>query len=260
MIRDLTETDPFKRIGYGSSSSILERENLPDYFYTQSSSCFVTNYWNSSDPVFQALESRGEIFILELDWQELHQDVATWFWDQEIFDFIQDRLQLLREPDARIYVKAWERKQSRLRLTPWQSLVDGYCDDRHGRIIRTLIGQDFPSDNQRFQAYLEMVEQTGANEQIRPLARSNFYARVRGIRAYMPLSRMPKIKLVNTRPPEEVRPADGLLPRPRRSDGEDDDSGEGGAEGQTPPPSTAPNANSQRQGDNRRPPPRIVRV
>jgi hypothetical protein len=64
---------------YGSTSSILEKENLPKFFYVKSPVCFITNYWDSSDPVFQALESRAEFFVVEVTWEELHRDVAHWF-------------------------------------------------------------------------------------------------------------------------------------------------------------------------------------
>jgi hypothetical protein len=221
MTRDMTETDTYKKLEYGSTSSILEKNDLPKFFYTKSPVCFVTNYWDSSDPVFQALESRAEFFVVEVTWEELHRDAAGWFWDQAIFDHVQDRLHLLREPDARLYVKAWERKKSGLQLTPWTKLIDDYCDDRHGLIIRQLLAEDHPSDNVRFAAYLKEVEKLGTTVSVRPLARSNFYARCKKIRLYAPTSRLPRIPLKRTKPPEVVRPADGALPGKGGPEGEE---------------------------------------
>ena len=209
-LRDLTETDTYKRIEYGSTSRILEQENLPAHFNTTSPVCFVTNYWDAGDPVFQALESRAHLFVIDVSWEELHRDVAEWFWDQEIYNYIQDRLHLLGEPDARLYVKAWELKRSNLKLTPWKGYVDGHCDDHEGRIIRELLGQEFGSDNQRYQRYVEIVQADDAC----PLARSNFYARVRTIRDYLPTTPLPRIELTHSTPPVEARPPDGMLPRP----------------------------------------------
>jgi hypothetical protein len=209
MTRDLTETDTYKKLEYGSTSCILEKKNLPRFFYTKSPVCFITNFWNSSDPVFQALESRAEFFVIEVTWDELHLDVANWFWDQEIFNYVQERLHLLREPDARLYVKAWERKKSGLKLTPWTKLIDDYCDDPHGLIIRKLLKEELSSDNLRFTAYLKETEKLG----IKPLARSNFYARCKKIRSCLPRNPLPKIILENTSPPEEARPTDGILPQ-----------------------------------------------
>jgi hypothetical protein len=220
MTRDLTETDTYKKLEYGSTSSILEKKNLPKFFYTKSPVCFITNYWDRSDPVLQALESRAEFFVVEVTWEELHRDVAHWFWDQEIFDYVQERLHLLREPDARLYVKAWERKKSGLQLLPWTKLIDDYCDDQHGLIIRELLAKQYSSDNMRYTAYLKEIEILGTKVSVRPLARSNFYARCRNIRLYIPLTRLPQIILKNHKPPEEVRPPDGALPAEDASDGE----------------------------------------
>lgn len=208
MTRDLSETDTYKKIEYGSTSAKLEQESLPKFFWTKSPVCFITNYWDRSDPVFEALESRAEFFVLEVDWAELHQDVANWFWDQDIFDYIHERLHLLREPDARLYIKAWERKKSGLTLTPWQKLIDNYCDDHHGRVIRGLLSRSFTSDNARYSAYLKEVEKL----KLKPLARSNFYARANKIRLYTPAKALPKIKLKQKQPPKESRPSDGELP------------------------------------------------
>jgi hypothetical protein len=39
---------------------------------------------------------------------EVHRQAAGWYWDQEIFDFIACRLQLIAQHSLHMYMQAWE--------------------------------------------------------------------------------------------------------------------------------------------------------
>jgi hypothetical protein len=55
---------------------------------------------------------------------EVQRQVATWFWDQEIFDFVQARLHCFRVASLRHYLAAWELKQAGL---DWLCLLLSRC-------------------------------------------------------------------------------------------------------------------------------------
>src|SRR6202035_6054621 len=57
---------------------------------------------------------RGHLVIFEPSPLEVHSHTAAWFWDQEIYDFMGERLHLIRDSSMRHYVAAWELKQAGL--------------------------------------------------------------------------------------------------------------------------------------------------
>ena len=58
---------------------------------------------------------------------------------QEIYDYIYERLDALREPDVRIAVKAYNRKVQNLPFLPWQEVIDNYLDDDIGLAVRQIM-------------------------------------------------------------------------------------------------------------------------
>ena len=62
----------------------------------------------------------------------MYKEVGTWFRDQEIFDYVYERLESLKAPDCRLYVKAYNRKKAGLKNLNWRRLIDDYCDDKEG--------------------------------------------------------------------------------------------------------------------------------
>ena len=114
IVKALTETDPYRRLDWGTKTKILEEEGVPKFFWTTSPVCLITNHWNSHDPIFNALESRAEFVYFDPDWVEVYREAGTWFWDREIFDYVRNRLRDLKAPDMRLFVKAYNRKKAKL--------------------------------------------------------------------------------------------------------------------------------------------------
>ena len=100
-VKDLTETDAYSRLDYGTKTKILQKEEVPGHFSTQSPVCIIANHWDGDDSILHALESRGEVILFQPDWPEAYRYAGKWFWDQEIYDYLQERLSALREPDLR---------------------------------------------------------------------------------------------------------------------------------------------------------------
>jgi hypothetical protein len=47
------------------------------------------------------------VVLFQPSTSEIHLRTAEWFWDQEIFDFLGERLYWLQEASMRHYVAAW---------------------------------------------------------------------------------------------------------------------------------------------------------
>lgn len=195
-VKALTETDTYKRLDYGTKTPLL---TAPKFFHTQSPVCIITNSWNSKDSVMEAIESRAEFVFFEPNWSEVYGQSAKWFWDQEIFDYVHERLSILKQPDCRIFVKAYNRKKAKMKNLHWQRLIDDHCDDEKGLVIRQLLDDDTYSSNTARAE--EFCTTTGAD-------RATFYRRLKDIRRYRPKLPVRRLTLRNTEPPHQDRPAD----------------------------------------------------
>jgi hypothetical protein len=83
---------------------------------------------------------------------EVHVRTAEWFWDQEIFDFVAERLQWLAEPSMRHYVAGWELKQAGLN---WRSLLLSRCLSGRALVVAQLKADPrYASEAERVQAFL----------------------------------------------------------------------------------------------------------
>ena len=212
-VKALTETDKYKRLDWGTKTKLLLKEGVPSFFHTESKVCIIANFWNTKDPLLNSLESRAEFIAFDPGWIEVYRQVSTWFWDQEIFDYVGDRLGVLREPDCRLFVKAYNRKTAGMKRLTWQALIDAYVDDTLGLHVRKLLAdRRYKTNNSRAEAF---KQETGAD-------RSTFYRRMADLKRYVPEEPTPRIKLQYTQPPEEERPADGIVVVPTD---EDDDRG-----------------------------------
>jgi hypothetical protein len=208
-VKALTETDKYKRLAYGTKTKILEEERVPKFFWTSSPVCLIANYWRSGDAIFRALESRAEFIYFDPDWAEVYREVGTWFWDQEIFDYVWERLETLKKPDMRLFVKAHNRKKAGLAKMDWRKLIDDHIDDHvddHvddalGLAVRRLLDdQSYESNDARAKAFIRETE----------AHRSTFYRRLAQIRRYRPLEKPPRIVLTHTAPPVEPRPDEAV--------------------------------------------------
>jgi hypothetical protein len=198
-IKALAETDARKRIAYGTKTKILDEEGVPRSFWTSSSVCLISNFWNSSDPIFSAIQSRAEFIYFDPNWAEVYQEAATWFWDQEIFDYVHERLAGLKQPDCRLFVKAYQRKKAGLKTMPWQAVIDDHIDDEVGMVVRKLMVDDsFPNNTARAKAFVEITD----------CDRATFYRRLAEIRRCQPTSPVKRLLLIRDLPAQLETPCD----------------------------------------------------
>jgi len=121
LIRDLTENKPIKTVSWRTDNKTL---GVPKQFDTTSRVCLIMNRFAFGDTAeYDAIVDRAHMVYFDPTPAEVHRNAATWFWDQEIFDFIGRHLNLFDADklSARTYVKAYERRQK----GDWQEFLAG---------------------------------------------------------------------------------------------------------------------------------------
>lgn len=216
-IKHLSESDEYKKIDYGSTTKVLEKEGVPGYFFTKSSLAIVCNSWDENDPISKAIESRAEFIHFDPTWAEVYKEIGQWFWDEQIYDYLWEKLPFLKQPDMRLVKRAWGRKKGRLKTMPWKQVIDSHIDDEANLMLREMLakardGRKTPAKLDAKQAKVvtmgDMVEEWCAKT---GLDQATFYRRKTELEKWSSLDRPPKIKLSRDAPPIEERPADEFV-------------------------------------------------
>jgi hypothetical protein len=152
LLKCLTQTEPQKRVSWHTDAATLSREEIPREFCTTSQVAIITNEWKMLNRNVAALQDRGHLVIFEPSALEVHVRTAEWFWDQEIFDFIGERLHLMREPSMRHYVAAWELKQAGI---DWRSLVlSRSLSGKELLVAQLKASPEYASEAERVRAFI----------------------------------------------------------------------------------------------------------
>ena len=152
LLKCLTQTELQKTVSWQTDAATLAREEIPREFRTSSRVTIITNEWKTLNRNVAALQDRGHLVIFEPGPLEVHQRTADWFWDQEIFDFIGERLHLITEPSMRHYVAAWELNQAGI---DWRSLVLSRCLSGKALLVAQLkASPDYASEAERVRAFI----------------------------------------------------------------------------------------------------------
>jgi hypothetical protein len=112
LLKCLCQTDAEKSLGWFSDAATLRSEGIPRQFTTTSHVAIIANCWKTLNANVAALQDRGILLIFEPSALEVHVQTADWFWDQEIFDFVAERLHLVARPSMRHYELAWQLKRA----------------------------------------------------------------------------------------------------------------------------------------------------
>jgi hypothetical protein len=186
LLKCLTQSELVKRVSWYTDAATLQREQIPQEFSTTSQVAILTNQWKTLNRDVAALQDRGHVVIFQPSALEVHLRTAEWFWDQEIFDFLAERLQWLSEPSMRHYVAGWELKQAGL---DWRSLLLSRCLSGRALLVAQLKADPrYASEAERVQAFLA---QGGGS-------RSTYFNWLRKLQAQV---KAPAIRLHNA-PPE----------------------------------------------------------
>ena len=118
LLKCVCQTDPIKHVAWHSATA-LKRENVPRSFTTRSRVAIIANELRTLNANVRALQDRGLVVVFEPSTWEIHLRAGTWFWDQEVFDFIGAHLSLAMPLSLRDYVLGWELQQAGLDWRGW---------------------------------------------------------------------------------------------------------------------------------------------
>jgi hypothetical protein len=153
LLKCLCQSDPVKTISWNSEARTLTKRNIPRQFSTTSKVAIIANDWRQVNLDIAALEDRGHRIEFAPDAAEVHRQVADWFWDQEVFDFVGRRLPLIQRPSFRHYLRAAELKQAGI---DWRLSVLASCMSGKPLIVAQLkANAKYASEEQPAQAFVE---------------------------------------------------------------------------------------------------------
>lgn len=114
LMRQLTQHSVSKYVQWLTTAKELERNGVPQHFYTTSKCAFLMNcFVSSSDHFYDAILDRGHVFYFDPPVLDRHKYVATWFHDQEIHDFVGSHLHLVNDLTARTYNLLDQKKRAK---------------------------------------------------------------------------------------------------------------------------------------------------
>ncbi len=120
MLKTLCQTDSEKWLGWQSAAPALVKDGIPTRFSTAARVAIIANEWRSLNANVLAVEDRAIIVHFDPTAAELHARVATWFWDQEVYDYVGRHLHFAANLSMRCYGRAAELKRAGM---DWKSAV-----------------------------------------------------------------------------------------------------------------------------------------
>ncbi len=128
-------------------------QGIPRQFQTTSRVCIIANDWKTLDANTAAVQDRGHLVIFEPTAEEIHRQVAEWFWDQYIYDWFSDHLHLIPEPSMRHYVRAFELKEAGI---DWvTTLLSDIIPEKALLVAKLRANASFETEADRVKAFRE---------------------------------------------------------------------------------------------------------
>ena len=207
--KHISETDKYKLMVHSTLAKELVAQDVPQEFWTTSPVCLIRNVWDSGDHTTNAIESRGTVIVFEPTWDEAYAYIGSWFWDQEIYDYLWELLPLLREPDIRLVTKAYHLKVANIPGLPWRSVIDRHAADAAHILVAEYLKKDireFGSEEQRIEAWIAAVKARDPRAAASRATWHRYRNEVEDLALAAP--RPTRIVLERVSPPLEVRPQD----------------------------------------------------
>lgn len=200
LLKAICQTCEVKVMSWFACNPMLLRMGVPLQFETSSRVLIIANEWKSLNQNVAALEDRGHVVLFEPDALEVHVQVAEWFEDQEVFDFIAEWLHLIHKPSMRHYVRALELKNAGL---DWKDLFLRQLLTGNALVVARLLSDpSFSSEEERVKAFKAATKR----------CRATYFNIKKRIKAPVP---PPKIILRCRRPDVQPGSRPLLLPSPR---------------------------------------------
>jgi hypothetical protein len=202
LLKTLCQTDRIKSLSWETNATALLRNGIPRHFTTTSRVVMIANHWQSVSADVAALEDRGHFLLFEPTALEVHRRAGTWFWDQQIYDYVGDHLHLMAQHSLRTYVLAWELRKAGL---DWRRSVLSRCLSGTAlEVARLKADSSYADEAARVQAFVA----SGAG------CRATYFNHAGKLR---PAEARTEIQLTHSEPPPDTQPTDRVhvLVRPR---------------------------------------------
>lgn len=196
LLKSLCQTDPVKTVSWHTNAVGLSRQSIPRKFTTSSRAVIIANQWKSLNADVVALEDRGHVIAFAPSSLEVHRQAATWFWDQQVFDFVAEHLHLIERPSLRTYVLAFELKSAGL---DWEGgILSRFLSGTALQVAKLKSDPSFDSEKARVIAFVK----SGAG------CRATYFNHAKRLQ---PLESVPNITLVNKEPPTDRQHRQDIL-------------------------------------------------
>src|SRR5207249_952787 len=132
-------------------------------------------------------EDRGHFLLFEPAADAVHRQAATWFWDQQMYDFVAEHLHLIPRHSLRTYVLGSEQKRAGL---DWRSCILARCLTGPALAVARLKADP---------AYRTEAERVAAFVRAGVGCRATYFNHAGALRT---LRKVPRVRLTNSAPPE----------------------------------------------------------
>jgi hypothetical protein len=152
LMKALCQTEARRTVSWKTGTAILERLEIPDEFETSSPIAILANSWDSRNPNVRALGDRGHVLDFRPTNKEIHENVSTWFDDEEVLAYFETMLPLIPNLSMRQYATAATCKG--LNLDWRQKLTEAWkMDSMLGRAASILADPSYGADTERIVAF-----------------------------------------------------------------------------------------------------------
>jgi hypothetical protein len=196
LLKCLCQTEMSKSVAWHSRSRELDRRGIPRKFTTESKTAIIANEWRTLNRNVEAIEDRGHVLFFDPSPLEVHLRVARFFWDQQVFDFVAERLHLIERPSMRHYCLAWEQRRAGV---DWRRFLLRRWGLTNRRLLVAELRAD-PRYRTEEQRVAEFVRRNGG-------CRSSYYNHARRLRSQIEGPRI----LLRSPPPDDPASNAGVL-------------------------------------------------
>ena len=152
MLKNLMETRPIKTIRYPTDAA--KQAGIPSEFKTSAKVIILANTWNSSSSEdYAAIDWRCVSMLFNPTPDALHWQVNTFFYDQEVFDFIGQNLTMVTKPNMRMYGTISSIKRAGDKTWKLKALEIMAGSDQMVKVFKILTDPDYKTSADRIKAF-----------------------------------------------------------------------------------------------------------
>jgi hypothetical protein len=120
LLKCLCQSEPVRSVSWLTNAPVLAQNDIPTKFQTSSPLLVIANRWKIGNEDVEALMDRGHILRFAPSPSVVHERIAGWFDDEEVFRFVGSHLHLMSDHSFRTYVLASEQRAAGL---DWRRFV-----------------------------------------------------------------------------------------------------------------------------------------